>query len=165
MISSNSLAVASLIIAAMACDSTHSHDSGSHHDSGHGTHSETCGETGETYTAGMSHTGDLKAVEFVLVAADPAPPDKGENIFTVSISDVGSGVGIDGATVIVTPYMPEHGHGTNPADFGTEATGDAGTYQSEAIDLFMSGLWELTFSASSGDAVLDETTFTFCLEG
>jgi hypothetical protein len=113
----------------------------------------------------MSHTGDLMAIEFVLVSSDPAPPDKGENVFTVSITDVDSDIGIDGATVIVTPYMPEHGHGTTPADFSTEPTGDAGTYQSEAIDLFMGGLWELTFSASSGDAVLDETTFTFCLEG
>jgi len=113
----------------------------------------------------MSHTGDTGALEFVLLASDPAPPDKGENRFTIQVRDLASGIGLDGATVTITPYMPEHGHGTNPADFSTEATGEAGTYQSEVLDLFMSGLWELTFSAASGDAVLDQTTFSFCLEG
>ena len=48
--------------------------------------------------------------------------------------------------------------------YTTEATGEAGTYESVPIDLFMSGLWTLTFSVESGDAVLDETTFKFCME-
>ena len=138
-----------------------------HHDSGHSHqhHSASCGEPGETYTAGMSHTGDLGVVEFALVASDPAPPDKGVNVFTIQITDIETNSPIDGAVVPITPFMPEHGHGTNPEFYTTEATSDAGTYQSEPIDLFMSGLWTLTFSVESGDTVLDETTFSFCLEG
>ena len=140
---------------------THAHDSGADHHR----FSETCGEPGETYTAGMSHIGDLGAVEFILVTSDPAPPDKGVNVFTIQIIDNATGTPIDGATVPITPFMPEHGHGTNPEFYATEATGAAGTYESVPIDLFMSGLWTLTFAVESGDAVLDETTFKFCMEG
>ena len=140
-------------------------------DIGHDAHSgivhysESCGEPGETYTAGMSHTGDLGAIEFVLVSSDPAPPDKGVNVFTIQVTDLSTGVAIDGATVPITPFMPEHGHGTNPENYETEPTGEAGSYQSVPIDLFMSGLWDLTFTVQSGDTVLDQTTFSFCLEG
>ena len=83
----------------------------------------------------------------------------------MKIIDTATGTPIDGATVPITPFMPEHGHGTNPEFYTTEATGDAGTYESVPMDLFMSGLWTLTFSVQSGDVVLDESTFTFCMEG
>ena len=157
----------------LGCSGSDSHsDSDSDSDSAHQGdsgadvyQSEYCGEPGETYTAGMSHPGDEGAMAFFLVASDPAPPDKGENTFTILVQDLESGIAVDGATVNITPFMPEHGHGTNPADYATEATGESGTYQSVPINLFMSGLWDLTFSVASGESVLDETTFTFCLEG
>jgi hypothetical protein len=159
--------IATMLVSLSACDGEDLSDSGPLHeqkDTDVVYYSESCGEPGETYTAGMSHSGDLSVLDFALYG-DPAPPDKGVNVFTVQVTDAASDVGVDGATVRITPFMPEHGHGTNPVDYGTAATGDAGSYESVPIDLFMSGLWELTFIVSSGDAVLDQTTYSFCLEG
>jgi hypothetical protein len=144
--------------------SEHGEDSG-HHMSHDTWYSEVCGEPGETYTAGMSHDGDLGVLEFVLVDTDPTPPDKGENSFRIQINDLASGVGVDGASVIITPFMPEHGHGTSPEYFETAPAGEAGQYQSDVIDLFMAGLWEINFSADQGGVTLDLSTFRFCLEG
>ena len=159
--------ITTMLVSLTACDGGDPADSGPDTDQADTDvvyYSESCGEPGETYTSGMSHSGDLSSLNFALYA-DPAPPDKGVNVFTVQITDAASDVGVDGATVLITPFMPEHGHGTNPADYGTAATGDAGSYESVPIDLFMSGLWELTFTVASGDAILDQTTYSFCLEG
>jgi hypothetical protein len=128
-------------------------------------YSEVCGEPGETYTAGISHEGDLGVLEFILVDTDPTPPDKGDNSFRIQVNDMALGVPVDGASVIITPFMPEHGHGTSPEYHETAPAGEAGQYQSDVIDLFMAGLWEINFSADQGGVTLDLSTFRFCLEG
>lgn len=122
-----------------------------------------CGEPGETYTAGMSHPGDLGVLTFSLVDVDPEPPDKGENTWTVR-TDLAGGGALGGAMVTITPFMPEHGHGSTPADF-TATAGTDGVAVVGPMDLFMAGLWELTVSADDGAGTSDHATFTFCLEG
>jgi hypothetical protein len=126
-------------------------------------HTETCGEPGDTYTAGMQKEGDSGTFTVVLVAADPAPPDKGDNVLTLQILD-DAGLPVDDATVVVAPFMPEHGHGTSPAEFDAPHTGSDGTYVSTPMDLFMGGLWDLVVQVTGSDNSTDEATFTFCIE-
>ena len=134
-----------------------------HHHHGHDT-SDTANLHFEGVTSAQSDGGSF----FVEYTPNPDPiPVSDEFSLTIVVHD-----GADTETVLssvdsvaIDADMPEHGHGTNPADYSTEATGDAGSYESVPIDLFMSGLWTLTFTAASGDAVLDETTYSFCLEG
>jgi hypothetical protein len=139
-------------------------DSGGHgHDDGSHAHEETCGEPGETFTAGMSKDGPAGAVGFALTSAVPAPPDKGDNLWTVTLTD-SNGDAITDATLTVEPWMPEHEHGSSPESFSAQSNGE-GAYETEAINLFMGGLWELTLIAALGDGTVDQVTFTFCIEG
>ena len=47
---------------------------------------------------------------------------------------------VDGATVLITPFMPAHGHGSTAVE-ATES--EPGRYSAAKISLFMPGLWEL----------------------
>lgn len=71
---------------------------------------------------------------------------------------------MDDGSLLVRPFMPEHGHGTTPETFATTFSSD-GTYQSEAVDLFMPGAWELNFEFDDGAGATDAALFTFCIEG
>ena len=149
-----------LLLVVVGCAGDKAEETGHTHE-----HSETCGEPGETYTAGMTKTGDEGVLSIVIAEADPAPPDKGDNVWILEISDASTGDGVDDATVTIRPYMPEHGHGTSPEYYDTTATGADGLYESATIDLFMGGLWDLTVGAELTDGTTGSATFTFCLEG
>ena len=51
----------------------------------------------------------------------------------------------DQCTVVLTPFMPDHGHGT--ADVEIEEVGN-GQFTFKAIDLVMPGLWDMDFQIS-----------------
>jgi len=70
----------------------------------------------------------------------PAAPIKGDNAAQLTFSDP-LGNAIDGLSVVVTPWMPAHGHGTSiqPA---TAPTGP-GVLVATPVYLFMSGEWQL----------------------
>ena len=129
----------------MACTDSVAHDSGD---------TQVCGLPGDTYSDGMEASGSTYTVALV---GDPAPPDKGDNVWTLTITE--GGAPAEGLDVQVEPFMTEHGHGTNPAFYGA-TEGDPGVYTTERFDLFMGGLWDLTVHA--GD---DSVTWSFCLEG
>jgi hypothetical protein len=134
--------------------------------------SSSCLESDPQYTAGQTEAGDSGHFNFELVSIDPTPPEKGENTFTLYLSDV-NGNPAEEAVVIITPFMGAHGHGTSPSKFTATAAGD-GNYTSPAIDLFMAGVWDITFEANlapdetdtgSTETISDSATFAFCLEG
>ena len=133
---------------------------GGSEDSGQAT--SACGLEAETFTSGLSHEGDWAELVFVVDAAAPAPPDKGDNTWTVAITDPAGTPRAD-LTVSIAPFMPEHGHGTSPPEFETTSAGD-GTYTSEPFDLFMAGVWDIVVSAEATD-VDDATAFRLCVEG
>ena len=137
-------------------------DSGHHH---HSTHPETCGEPGEEYSPGMTAQGEEGVVEVSLVEATPAPPDKGDNLFTVQVAQVADDALLDDATVLLRPWMPEHGHGSSPETFALSWTGSDGLYETDSVNLFMGGLWELSFEVTTEEGSTDTATFTFCVEG
>ena len=148
-----------------ACGSDTTDDSAAH-DSGHDNHhTEACGISTDHFMVGMTTAGTEGVVEVVLVSADPAPPDKGDNVVTVQAVDATDGAALDGATLVLVPFMPEHGHGSSPESFSLTATGNPGEYVTETFDLFMGGVWDLTFQITTADAATDEATFRFCIEG
>jgi hypothetical protein len=98
-----------------------------------------------------------------MVEATPAPPAKGTNAMTLELTDAG-GKPIDGATITVTPFMPDHAHGS--AVTPVVAPAGPGRYSVTKVYLPMAGLWRITVSvqAASGAPVQD-AVFQFCLDG
>lgn len=116
----------------------------------------------DTYSAGMMKMGDT--VHVILLEASPAPPDVGNNTWTVRVTDMNDQA-LDDATVVVSPFMPEHQHGTSPPDYAATAAPGEGEIEVGPFDLFMPGLWEMTVSVTTPDGVDDEVVFRFNVEG
>ena len=123
-----------------------------------------CGTSADTYQAGMEATCDTDACRVVLLQADPAPPDVGDNVWTVQGTDADGTTLDDLVGVRFEPVMPEHGHGTSPPSFDA-TTDDGQTWTSPPMDWFMSGLWETSVVLVDADAAEHIATFTFCAEG
>lgn len=117
------------------------------------------GGEADDYVQGLQHAGDVFDVAFM--DAEPAPPDVGINVWDVEILD-GADLVEDGEVTAV-PWMPLHGHGTVPARHDLTPAED-GTWFSRPINLFMPGLWVITFEIDDG-VTTDEVEFRFCLEG
>ena len=112
----------------------------------------------DDFVAGMSKEGDV--FTFRLMDAIPAPPDKGDNTWTIRVEDGGEGV--PGLALDVALNMPDHGHGT---PVGVEITDEGdGNYTADPLNMWMPGLWDATISADDG-AADDSVTFSFCVQG
>jgi hypothetical protein len=96
-----------------------------------------------------------------LMTAEPAPPAKGNNAWTLQLFDA-SGAPIEGADVSLTPYMPDHAHGSAVKP-EVKAQG-GGNYGVSRIYLPMSGFWEFTVTVVRG-GVSEEAKFGFCIDG
>jgi hypothetical protein len=131
-------------------------------------------ERGETYSAGMTKTGEGGYV-FTLVDALPSPPAKSDNALTLALTDA-EGEPATTAGLNILPCMPDHGHGSPLVPTITPA-GD-GSFSIERLNLWMPGLWEISIWATEADAAvertctkpalvepLDEVTFRFCIDG
>jgi hypothetical protein len=114
----------------------------------------------DTYVAGLSKSASNLSVR--IVDATPAPPAKGTNAITLQVLDAGSRP-LDGATITVTPFMPDHGHGSAVAPIVT-AAGD-GRYSVTKVYLAMAGLWRLTIAVAQPGGGTSEVAFAFCLDG
>lgn len=97
-----------------------------------------------------------------LVDASPAPPAKGDNTWTLRLTDA-TGAPVDGATVTLVPFMPDHGHGSAVKPTVT-FTGSDGKYAVSRVYLAMAGYWEITVTVVRG-ATSDEARFGFCIDG
>jgi hypothetical protein len=117
----------------------------------------------DQYTAGMERTGKNNLVKMSLTLSDPAPPHKGTNVWTLRLSDT-EGAGQRGATINVTPWMPDHQHGTSVKATVTPGAAD-GAYTAMPLYLFMAGLWEVTFDVTTAAGVKDSVVFRFCVDG
>ena len=114
----------------------------------------------QIYTANLQQKGYGNLLTFVLKEGDPAPPAKGANTWTVKLLD-GDGNVVTGGTILATPYMPDHGHGTAVAP-ETMPSGDS--YTITPLYLFMPGLWQITLQATT-PAANDSAVFNFCIPG
>jgi YtkA-like len=120
----------------------------------------------DTYTAGLTKMGAKSMAQVKVMTADPAPPAKGGNAWTIQLLDA-AGNPLDG-TFTVDEKMPDHGHGSAVRPKITK--GDAvGSYTLNPLYLFMAGVWRIQFTVfppgADGGAPLDTVTFFFCVEG
>lgn len=119
---------------------------------------------GETYVVGLEHQGMAGALDFKLMSATPAPPGFNDNTWIIQINSMAGGVvgsPAAGASITVTPFMPDHQHGTLKVK--VEAMPDAGQYKLTPINMWMPGLWETTIDAQVG-AISDRVVFKFCIQ-
>ena len=89
----------------------------------------------------------------------PTPPAKGDNVWNLSITDASSAP-VDDATITVKTWMPDHAHGSSivPA----VAASGGGKYAVTRLNLFMPGIWEITFTIVRGGAT-ETAMFTLCI--
>ena len=127
----------------------------------------TCaGETrAMTYAAGMSTPGAAGRYNVQLVLSKPGPPQKGNNAWTVRVTDATTAAAVDNLKLSVVPFMPDHGHGTPITVNVTPMSG--GTYGLDPLNLFMSGLWKIPVDLTdiADSTKKDLATFYFCIEG
>ncbi|HEY1547473.1 MAG TPA: FixH family protein [Kofleriaceae bacterium] len=95
-----------------------------------------------------------------LISMAPVTPARGDNAWVIEL-DATSGAAISGADIIVTPFMPDHGHGT-PVKVGVTASATPGQYTLSPINLWMPGYWEISIAATSG-ADHDAAVFELCI--
>jgi hypothetical protein len=125
---------------------------------GAGGTSAACGGRGETFSAGMRKTGEEDTFDFVLLSADPAPPQLFDNVWRVRVEDAGSPV--EKAELSVKTWMPDHEHGS-PKQTGIKEL-SPGEYELSPVNLFMPGYWEIEVHASLTPKV-DSVKFSFCV--
>ena len=142
------LLAAPLLVA--ACDT----DDDDHADDGHSHEHGTTVDPSEDprvdeVEVGLTKEGD--AVSISLLGATPSEPIRGDNAWTLRVTDA-AGAPLEDFTVAVQPWMPDHGHGTTQAAEITYR--DAGEVHFDPLHLYMAGLWELRFTITpaEGDA-------------
>jgi hypothetical protein len=117
---------------------------------------------GDTYAAGLAKSGAAHRATLTLLGADPAPPAKGNNAWQLELRD-SFALAVDEAAITVRPYMPHHGHGTGITAAITPSPG--GRYDVAPLNLWMPGLWEITFDVTLPTDETDRVVFAFCIEG
>ena len=114
----------------------------------------------DTFSAGMSKVGTQGMLTFKLMSSQPAPPARGNNTWDLDIVD-STGAAVTGATLVVTPFMPDHNHGTSIKTIVTEPT--PGHYVLTSVNLWMPGFWQTTIEATPQGATADAANFNFCI--
>jgi nitrogen fixation protein FixH len=117
---------------------------------------------GDVYVAGLEKDVANGMLRVRLVDALPAPPELGDNRWTLEVVDM-DGQTLEGCAVELDPRMPAHGHGTNKDAEITEM--GAGRYEATPVDLFMPGLWVTEVGVDCGDGVADSVVYDFWIEG
>ena len=93
------------------------------------------------------------------MSADPAPPAQYLNTWVLKVED-SAGDPVSGATITsVTPFMPDHGHGTSVPQI---VANPDGTITVSNLYLFMLGVWRTTIVAQAG-SIMDGAQFWFCV--
>lgn len=118
-----------------------------------------CGGRGDDLTSLELASGELW---LRVLDTSPAPPGVGDNEWLVFMSDAADApvTGL-ARSMHVTPFMPEHGHGTPVAVGVTEAA--AGEYRLLPVNTFMPGLWHIRLSVSQSEEP-ELFEFSVCVE-
>jgi hypothetical protein len=117
---------------------------------------------GDLFAPGMIKTGFGGRLQLRLLTAQPGPPIKGTNTWTVEVDDA-AGLAQPGAVIKVSTYMPDHGH-SSPVAAQVTAQATAGQYQVDPLYFFMAGLWQVTLDVTTSAGVNDAAMFSFCVE-
>lgn len=116
----------------------------------------------DIYAAGLSKQTATGALSIKLMEATPAPPQKQSNALVLQVVDA-AGMPVDGATLSVTPFMPDHGHGSSVKPTVTPMGG--GVYDVANVYLPMPGLWRLTVTVQLPNVAAQDAAFQFCIDG
>ena len=121
----------------------------------------------DTFVVGLDKHGTVGNLDFVLMTAQPAPPARGDNTWVLEVNAMSQGVvgsPMTGVDMAVTPFMPDHQHGT-PIPVKVVAMPTAGQYQLSPINMWMPGYWETTIQAQAGagGTTTDTVVFKFCV--
>lgn len=117
----------------------------------------------DAYVAGLTKAGEMGLMQVSLLDASPAPPQKGDNTWTVQILD-DAGQPFPAASLDdVVPWMPEHGHGTSVVPAIGDGDGEA-RFEVQQVDFRMAGVWTVTFEVTTTDGV-DRAVFGICIDG
>lgn len=96
------------------------------------------GETrAPTFRPGLEVEGASITVR--VVSARPLQPIVGTNQWVLHVDDT-NGVAVTGASVTVTPFMPDHGHGSPVRTVVSELRG--GDYRASELFFSMPGYWQ-----------------------
>ena len=116
----------------------------------------------QAYVAGLEAASSAGMFKARWVEGTPAPPDRGNNTWTLEILDP-NGSPLTGVTdVRIKAWMPDHGHGTNP--LWNDATATDSKFEVGPFNLFMPGLWEFTVSVEAQNQA-DTALVAFCIKG
>lgn len=115
----------------------------------------------DTFTVGLEKTDDR--IRVVFVEAQPAPPARGDNRWTVQVLDVNTGEPLSGCAGEATPWMPDHMHGTTVEAHVTPGA-SPGEYVVEPVNLYMPPLWDVTLDFTCPGEIAGTVVFTFCFE-
>lgn len=123
----------------------------------------------DVYASGLSkQASDLKLqlVDSAYTPSEkpvqPGQVQKGMNAITVEVVDA-NGAAIDGATVALNLWMPDHGHGSARPPVVTPMGG--GRYQIREVWLPMAGLWRFTIGVTANGGAAKSADFNFCIDG
>lgn len=117
----------------------------------------------EAYVAGMTQQSQEGRFALQLLQSDPAPPAKGDNTWDIRLLDA-TGASLDGATIDVQPFMPDHGHGTSLDAVVVPASSGKGEYSISPVNLWMPGLWQVTLHVEAAE-LSDDVVLGFCIAG
>ena len=112
----------------------------------------------------MKKSGAAGHFDFSLVSSTPAPPAVNDNVFVVQVSDQ-AGNPVNGELSVALD-MPEHGH-PSPTQPDISFDDESKTFILDPMQLFMVGLWRITFSfdgSDGGTRVSDSAVFEFCID-
>lgn len=116
----------------------------------------------EPFLANLTRVG-AGGVRFTIVEGAPVQLVRGTNTWTLVVDKDGAPLtGVD-ASLKLTPFMPDHQHGTGVKAVWTPVDGMPGRYQVGPINLWMPGIWEITIEATPTGLPRDAVLFKFCL--
>jgi len=113
------------------------------------------------FMAGVSGTTANAAYTVTITGAQPMRLMHGENTWQLTVADA-DGSAVEGATVVVTPDMPDHGHGTMPETFTATAGAEPGAYSVGPIPLQMAGVWQFSVEVTPAEGDADTAVLSFC---
>jgi len=152
------------LLTALAClvSSGCAHDEESHNNNTPPTGKvEACGGDTDVFAPGLVLAGAKGQVKVTLLQSEPQVLSKGDHQWRVMVSNA-NGAAMPDAVLAVTPFMPEHNHGTTVAAAVTKGA-VPGEFVLNPVNLFMVGLWRVTIDVTD-QAAEDSVVFRVCVK-
>ena len=124
------------------------------------------------FSAGMEVMGEMGLAKIQLLDASPAPPIRDYNDWQLVVMDA-SGAPLPDADLSITPWMPDHGHGSPNQATALIRAAEPGAWDLQDLDLFMPGYWEVHFDVelpntdegeTGGELLTERITYGFCVD-